>query len=41
MAWHDWLLGHGSGHAVKARTPSAADVLCDAPGEFVQVRYPD
>jgi hypothetical protein len=32
-AWHDWLLGHGSGLTVKARTPSAADVLCDASGE--------
>jgi polyhydroxyalkanoate synthase len=40
-AWHDWLLEHGSGHTVKARTPAAADVLGDAPGEFVHVRYQD
>jgi polyhydroxyalkanoate synthase len=40
-AWHDWLLDHGSGMTAKARTPAAGDVLGDAPGEFVTVRYPD
>ncbi len=40
-AWHDWLLAHGSGRNVKARTPAPGDVLCDAPGEYVHVRYLD
>ena len=40
-AWHDWLLQKGSGRTVKARTPKAADVLCDAPGDNVMVRYYD
>ena len=31
----------GSGHTVKARTPAAAEVLGDTPGEFVHVRYQD
>jgi polyhydroxyalkanoate synthase len=40
-AWHAWLLAHGSARTVKARTPSPDDVLCDAPGEYVHVRYLD
>ncbi|GAB4556305.1 MAG: alpha/beta fold hydrolase [Rhizobacter sp.] len=40
-AWHDWLLAQGSGRTVKARTPAPGDVLCDAPGEYVHVRYLD
>jgi len=40
-AWHDWLLRQGSRRLVKTRTPAKADVLCEAPGEFVHVRYSD
>lgn len=39
-SWHDWLLAQGDGQSVKARTPSAAAVLCDAPGTYVHQRYP-
>ena len=40
-AWSDWLLRHGSGRLAKARTPAKADVVCDAPGTYVHVRYHD
>jgi polyhydroxyalkanoate synthase len=40
-AWHAWLQAHGSGVSVKARTPAPDDVLCDAPGEYVHMRYLD
>ena len=40
-AWHAWLLHRGSGGTVKARTPDAAAVLCDAPGSYVHQRYAD
>lgn len=41
VTWHDWLVAHGSPSTVKARTPSAAAVLCDAPGRYVHMRYPE
>lgn len=40
-AWHDWLLARGSGRDMPARIPAAADVIGDAPGEYVLVRYTD
>jgi len=40
-AWHAWLLAHGSGQTAKARTPAADEVLCDAPGTYVHLRYHD
>ena len=40
-AWHDWLLGHGSGTQVPARQIAAADALADAPGDYVMRRYND
>ena len=39
--WQAWLVAQGSGRQVKARTPAPADVLGDAPGENVLVRYDD
>jgi polyhydroxyalkanoate synthase len=40
-AWHDWLLKHGSGTQVAARRIDPAAALCDAPGQYVLVRYHD
>ena len=39
--WHAWLTGQGSGRHVKARTPAAADVLGEAPGQNVHTRHDD
>ncbi len=39
--WHDWLLAHGSGETVKARTPPADQVLCAAPGTYVHQCHDD
>jgi polyhydroxyalkanoate synthase len=40
-AWHDWLLAHGSGRQVPARTIAPEAALMPAPGAHVMVRYPD
>ncbi len=40
-AWHEWLLAKGSVQAVPARTPAPDQVLADAPGEYVLVRFLD
>jgi len=40
-AWSEWMRRQGDGQQVKARVPKAAEVLCDAPGENVHVRYND
>ena len=39
-AWADWLRGHSSAE-VAARAIDASEALCDAPGEYVMVRYAD
>ncbi|HMO47234.1 MAG TPA: alpha/beta fold hydrolase [Rubrivivax sp.] len=41
LAWHDWLLRHGSGLQVAARLIGADAALCDAPGDYVMRRYYD
>ena len=41
LAWHAWLLRHGSGRRVAARHIDSAAALCDAPGRYVLVRYHD
>jgi polyhydroxyalkanoate synthase len=41
VTWNDWLVAHGSPSTVKARTPSVAAVVCDAPGRHVHMRYPE
>jgi polyhydroxyalkanoate synthase subunit PhaC len=40
-AWHDWLLAHGSGRSVKARSPQPAEELGEAPGRYVHQRDDD
>ena len=40
-AWHDWLLAHGSGRQVPARTVPRIEGLPAAPGSHVHVRYHD
>jgi polyhydroxyalkanoate synthase len=40
-AWHAWLLARGNGRTVKARTPAPAQVLGEAPGDYVRTRYDD
>lgn len=39
-AWRGWLQQHSS-EQVAARSIQASHVLCDAPGEYVMVRYAD
>jgi polyhydroxyalkanoate synthase subunit PhaC len=41
LAWHAWLLAHGSHTRVHARTIDPAAALCDVPGRNVMVRYSD
>jgi polyhydroxyalkanoate synthase len=40
-AWRAWLLSHGRGTLVPARTPAPQAALGDAPGEYVHVCYLD
>ena len=40
-AWHAWLVSHGSGAQLPARTIDAANALGDAPGQYVLQRYND
>ena len=39
-AWSAWLEHHSS-KKIPARSPSVESTLCDAPGEYVMLRYPD
>ncbi|MDP2065614.1 MAG: alpha/beta fold hydrolase [Burkholderiaceae bacterium] len=39
-AWHRWLAAHSS-RRQPARAIPAKEALCDAPGEYVKVRYAD
>lgn len=40
-AWSEWLIQHGDGRQLKARTPIHHDELGAAPGHYVMVRYDD
>ncbi len=40
-AWSAWMLAQGSGTQVPARTVSPDAGVCDAPGDYVMVRYGD
>eukprot|EP01037_Dinobryon_pediforme_P017624 gene17624-17827_t len=41
QSWSDWMIAQGTGTMVKARTPDANTVLCDAPGAYIHIRYYD